>query len=112
MEVSQRSRPKPCRRSLGVTERGRLLGPRGECEPGSPLGGSLVSERHEHREAVEPFPVQLTEGGRQRGVVILRRRRLMRDRLDLPGMPARISDCKVYSPWATCFLERPADGET
>jgi len=63
-----------------VTERGRLAGARSECKARGPLCGSSVPERNEHREAMEPRSVQLTECGRQRGVVILRRRRSMRGR--------------------------------
>jgi hypothetical protein len=91
-----------------VAERGCLPGARGERESRSSLGGGLVPERDEHREAVEPRPVQVTEGGRQRGVVVLRRHRLIRGRRTPPWHVGLTSDCTVYSPWANCPFGAPS----
>ena len=83
MKPAQGSGPEPRSRPLGMAQGSGLPGARGEREAGSALCGLLIAERDEHGEAVQPRPVQITEGGRQHGV-ILRGRRLKSGRRTPP----------------------------
>jgi len=75
---------KPRRRSLRVTQRGRLPRPSGQREPRGALGQLTVAERDQDRESVQPRPVQLAERRRELAVVGLRDGRLQDGRRTPP----------------------------
>jgi len=67
-----------------MSEGSSLLGAGGQGEPSRALGQLAVTERDQHREAMQPRPVQLTEGGGELGVVVLRAGRLQDGRRTPP----------------------------
>jgi hypothetical protein len=80
----QSSRPEPRGGSLGVAQGGGLPGPGRERKAGNSFGGLPIAERHQDGEAVQPPPMQVSEGGRQQRIVVLCSRRFQDGRRTPP----------------------------
>ena len=73
-ERAQRAGPQPGGRALGMAQGSGLRCTRCQRESGGALREPAVAQGCEQGEAVQPGAVQLTEGGSQGGVVVLRGR--------------------------------------
>lgn len=89
VEGPKRSRAQPRGGALWMAEGGSLAGTRRQCEPGDQLGGLPISQRDQHGEAVQSRPMQVAEGGGQRGVVV--------------GRGSRLQDGRGTPPWTSAL---------
>jgi hypothetical protein len=82
-----------------VAQRSGLLGAGRKRKARGSLGERGVAQRHQDGEAVEPHTVQLAEGGRQQGVVVVRGLRLRDGRRTPPScIGARASRLRSVGP--------------